>query len=596
MARAVNNSRYGDEMNEVCMDVIYRADAWARKYRESNSRTRKEMLLAPETPNDDLSQFAFPCDCNERPPFQLFDVLDPLIRYLGQQEPVAWCGTSIRVLNANRSGATASSELRFEYWARPDVLNVTDNRNRHAFLSQRLAEFIALKQDSPPYEMLLTSDLCLNHFRDGTQFQIIRDGDVPSHDSDTWAIDVRPLLEFMEPHQDELNTVFLNAMDKPRDSDELFQRTDNLLRTIATGIPEGVYDQVFQAIRRRKNQPKTRTDRICAEIMRGSRAGLRLLKYLALMTSAWSDWRRITMVPHLSAIDPKIQPGGLVICEDGEPDTWLSYEDLKSIGLVAGMGFSQWQVSLAGTEYEIANRDLTIGLVHHEYQRRMASINDRLDHLSKLSESSETPRTVSEGETTIRRIKNSLKRMHLLIESCYHFASGEPKLVGPHDLEKYLHWDIEEVANMSLVSPDSLKLQVIAAEEVDLRIYVIASEILRNAGKHICKRRELWSEGEKSDIEFTLVAREGKCSITCTSGPHALPIDAPEMCFDRPYANRKLAKGVGFVWILSEQLRSYPVWKAHRKGAAWCSMGKEERQLGSYNVTFEYEGPSRIGV
>jgi hypothetical protein len=570
------NERLDSEWGQICVDVLRRANrfvATQRRPEQIDLANRPLTLLAEDRRR--LSQYSATRakDWRVNDPANEFEIFEPLVEGLFRQSSLAWCGMGIRRIPAN--GVGSKPALEFEYWARDnDVL-------QPAFLVQQLAGVMAANQFRPSYQILLTSSLCLNELDDGRPLHVHRDclEDAPSKG---WNICAQPILPHLAPHQHELSKLFESAVDDLQRRDAALESVHEIIHNVAATIRPHEFDSVFgdQDTSSFSREQKSRFERLRSSVMGASipdlSPGVRLLKYIALMSSVWPAWRRITMIPNPTSIGFSIQPGGLILCEDGSDQTWHASEQLETIAMIAAAGMSHVEISNAQAQGNLKNRDAAMGLVSHEFQRRSAAIRQALKPVSTVEE--------------LKRANSALDRIIRINDASYHVMCGTGLPLRKSQLRQYLESDVEHIRALSTCVNTEISVDIQDVSIVDIRIYMIAAEILRNAGQYICDPgTEFRREDETAKVSMRIVSKLEGIEVYCESGPHVLSLSDPDGHFRQPDNDRRPRKGIPLIWSMASQLAGRASWNA-------VTDGKQnlESNEGRFRVLFHYAGPCRV--
>jgi hypothetical protein len=576
MGKMMANDSLDSEWGQICMDVLRRANRLVATGRRSDgSVTAKWAMTVPTTGTPHLSQYRATRvnDWRANDPANEFDVLEPLIEGVFRQSSVAWCGMGIRRVPVN--GAGSRPAIAFEYWARDsDVL-------QPAFCAQQLAGFMAANQLRPSYQILLTSSLCLNELDDGRLLQLYRTS-VGTAPTTSWNLCAQTLLPYLAPLQQELSNLFELAANDLQQRDVALSGAHEIIHSVAAKIRPHEFDAVFgdQDTSGLNREQRRRLEQLRMSVMGASvpdlSPGVRLLKYIALMSTVWFDWRRITMIPNQASVGLNIQPGGLVICEDGPDYTWFTSDQLETIAMIAGAGMSHIEIANAQVQGNQKNREAAMGLVSHEFQRRSAAIRQALKPDSTTDE--------------LRRANSALDRISRINEASYHVMCGTGHPLRKSELRQYLDSDVEHIRSLNNCANTDISVELEDVSIVDIRVYMIAAEILRNAGQHICDPgTEFRREDETALVTLRIASGLNGIEIACESGPHELSLSDPECHFRQPANDRRPRKGIPLIWSMASQLIGQASWEAIPD-----AMQNLERNKGRFRVLFRYAGPSRV--
>jgi hypothetical protein len=373
----------------------------------------------------------------------------------------------------------------------------------------------------------------------------------------------------LEGIQSQLNDLFRKAWVDETARRESLEKIDDLIHGKIHDLgPEDIFSLSPNATERHP---------LRVALLRGSPVGLALCKYLALMTCAWPEWQRITMLPHAASLGKEIQPGGLLICEDGPPDCHLSAIELENASLISSTAFAQYQITLAEERALIESRDRTIGLVHHEISRGIATVKGML----------ESP------ECRIALATQALDRMELITRASFNLTTGEPDPMPVNDFVQFIQQDVEVLRRPRPMRPAPVVNATFYEDlgHVDSRLYVIVREVLRNAGNHITNCKELRLPHVPGTVALDVRIYANGVTLSCRSSPHHLPIDDPKLCF-RENPEKPSMKGLGLIRQLAEQLGGEIDWIPKPTNGPEFLVG--QTMHGGYSVCFTYTGPRLI--
>jgi hypothetical protein len=227
----------------------------------------------------------------------------------------------------------------------------------------------------------------------------------------------------------------------------------------------------------------------------------------------------------------------------------------------------------------VESQGKTIGLVHHEIERGHATIKNIL--------------ACEKSSPGIKSAEKGLDRVGMIVEASYALTSGLPRKLAKRDFVAYVKEDVATLLNRRAVLAPKVTAQFDnGLSDVDLRLYIIAREILRNAAKHVTDYPELRPLDEIQGIVFDISTHGSGVCLLCRSSHHDLPIANPMIVFrEKPLAHRKM-KGLGLVRLLAEQLGGSCKWEPVRDGDH--ELVVDDEAVGRYAVTFTYTGPHRM--
>ncbi len=353
---------------ETAFEVISRTGKWVRDHRrrleESVGITDTEHLL----------------DVTE--PF--WKTMDPLYDSLVHEEAkCAWCAAGIKISSDGPARIMAPrprSAFRFYPVARKDVEWETPTVRRPGWKLASLISRLSEDCHTPPYEILLTSDVCINALQDNTPFVISRmePGARVLGDLQHWELNVSILAEEIWQQRERIEEL-LFALDavEPALKSTLAELDSLLCRVLVRG---GLSSLEFHGPADAEDDQYFEVRGIVQEA--GSRPGLPLAKYLAFMTVIWPNWQRICMLPHIGPYSDYAQPGGIVICEDRTDGSSLDREELEAVSNVSSIAMWPW---LVVREREGARRG---GLVRTPYEVLEESSNDYAEEAARLEAAS----------------------------------------------------------------------------------------------------------------------------------------------------------------------------------------------------------------
>lgn len=339
----------------VAFNVVRRSGEWVRKHgvtlQNVNSQKLQEFFGIAEADEGGLIQ-------------DFWATLDPLFsELLSSNLRGAWCAAGLKVgLDVTSTAVPATSPgpdgFRFHYFGRPDVRwnfnQSTITEERPAWRVASLIGEISTRCHTPPFETLLTTDLCVNVLRDSLPLVITRTPPTDTRHTQGKAriVDVSCLYDRIKERLDRFESILRDlafgsdSSARPGYFGQMDRELDtvlNLTRLADIGITSTLEnDSIFSTLQE--------------ALMRGKRPGLALAKYITFMTVIWPEWTRICMLPYIGPASAQSQPGGLVICEDNPYEQCLSADELEATADIASVAMWPWLALRAQEQARAAER------------------------------------------------------------------------------------------------------------------------------------------------------------------------------------------------------------------------------------------------